>query len=135
MKYNGCILEFTHRRNAELMKAFRNALARQRFIDINQVSEEVVNTPCSRFWVSEERAFAVISALLKGKKHILNDMRPTKREMFQEICRRVETMQMQQTKATLFELVTKAVNSKAPKFYMKPRCAMEIIYKIKKKTR
>ena len=32
----------------------------------------------------------------------------------------------------LSELVMDVVNSPAPKFYMRPRCAMEIIYKIKK---
>ena len=32
----------------------------------------------------------------------------------------------------MFELVLKAVNSPAPKFYMTPRSAMETIYKIKK---
>ena len=131
MKYHGCILEFTDERNDELMRAFREAINKRTFIDITEISEEVVNMPCSRFWVSEERAMVVVAALIKGKP-VLDAMRPTKREMFQEIYNRVLAMQKQFPKASMFELVLKAVNSPAPKFYMTPRSAMETIYKIKK---
>lgn len=131
MKYRGCILEFTHQRNDELMRAFREALDKRPFIDISEVSEVVVNMPCSRFWVSEERAMVVVSAILKGKP-VLDTMRPTKREMFQEIYNRVCRLRQQQPDAPLFDLVMDVVNSPAPKFYMTPRSAMETIYKIKK---
>ncbi|MBO4785730.1 MAG: hypothetical protein J5510_01535, partial [Prevotella sp.] len=134
MKYHGCILEFTDQRNEELMRAFRMAIDKSDFIDIAEISEMVVNTPCSRFWVSEERAMVVVAAMLKGKP-VLNFMRQTKREMFKEIFARVITLRKEHPKAKLFELVMKVVNSPAPKFYMRPRCAMEIIYKIKKKSR
>lgn len=130
MKYHGCILEFTKERNDELMNAFRSAVAKSKFIDITEISEIVVNTPCSRFWVSEERAKVVIAAMLKGKP-ILKIMRHTKREMFIEIHKRVLELKKTKPAAPLLELVTEVVNSPAPKFYMRPRCAMEIIYKIK----
>lgn len=131
MKYHGCILEFTDDRNKELMEAFHKAIEESEFIDIAEISEKIVNMPCSRFWVSEERAIVVISAMFK-RKSVLDPMRPTKREMFQEIFNRVAQMREERPDATLFELVMKVVNSPAPKFYMRPRCAMEIIYKIKK---
>lgn len=131
MKYHGCILEFTDERNKELMRAFREAINKRAFIDITEISEEVVNMPCSRFWVSEERAMVVVAALIKGKP-VLDAMRTTKREMFQEIYSRVQKYQKQFPDASLSELVLKAVNSPSPKFYMTPRSAMEIIYKIKK---
>lgn len=131
MKYHGCILEFTHQRNDELMRAFRKAIATRNFIDISEISQAVVNTPCSRFWVSEERAMVVVSALLKGRP-VLNTMRPTKREMFQEIFSRVLELRKRHPDMPLFDVIMDVVNSPAPKFYMRPRCAMEIIYKIKK---
>ena len=131
MKYHGCILEFTDERNDELMRAFREAINKRTFIDITEISEEVVNMPCSRFWVSEERAMVVVAALIKGKP-VLDAMRPTKREMFKEIYSRVLDYQKQFPDTSMFELVLKAVNSPAPKFYMTPRSAMETIYKIKK---
>lgn len=131
MKYQGCILEFTDERNKELMRVFREAINQRSFIDITEVSEVIVNMPCSRFWVSEERAMVVIAAMMKGKP-ILDAMRPTKREMFSEIYNRVIALRKEQPDRPLFELVLSVVNSPAPKFYMRPRCAMEIIYKIKK---
>lgn len=131
MKHHGCILEFTHHRNAELMKAFREVISGRTFIDIAEVSAEIVNRPCSRFWVSEERAMVVINAMLRNKP-ILSVMRPTKQEMFREIYRRVMDMKQQPPDLSLFDCVIKVVNSPAPKFYMTPRSAMETIYKIKK---
>ena len=131
MKYQGCILEFTDLRNTELMRAYKTCLADRKLISIDEVSQAAVNMPCSRFWVSEERALVVIAAIMKGKP-VLNTMRPTKREMFLEIYRRVCELRKTNKKAPLSELVMAAVNSPAPKFYMRPRCAMEIIYKIKK---
>lgn len=131
MKYHGCILEFTDERNDELMRAFREAVNESDFIDITKISEVIVNKPCSRFWVSEERAMVVIAKMLKGKS-VLNAMRSTKREMFKEIYHRVIELRKERPHASLFELVMKAVNSPAPKFYMTPRSAMETIYKIKK---
>lgn len=131
MKYHGCILEFTDERNKELMKAFRETIKKRTFIDITEISEEIVNMPCSRFWVSEERAMVVVAALIKGRP-VLDAMRPTKREMFQEIYNRVLDLQKEFPGASIFQLALKAVNSPAPKFYMTPRSAMETIYKIKK---
>ncbi len=131
VKYSGCILEFTDERNRELMRAFRQVLSQRKFIDIAEISQTVVNMPCSRFWVSEERATGVVAALIKGKP-VLDVMRPTKREMFTEIFRRVMDIRKECDGLPLAIIVMRVVNSPAPKFYMKPRCAMEIIYKIKK---
>lgn len=130
MKYYGCILDFTDQRNAELIKAYRAAITDCDQICITEVAEKVVNTPCSRFWVSEERATKVCAALMQGKP-VLLPMRPTKREMFQEIYDRVMALKKKRPDETLFNLVLHVVNEPAPKFYMHPRCAMDIIYKIK----
>lgn len=131
MKHKGCILEFTDKRNDELMAAFRAAIAKKSFIDLSEIAKIVVNTPCSRFWVSEERATVVISAMMRGKP-ILDKMRHDKREMFLEINRRVALLRSERPGLPLFDYVLEVVNSPAPKFYMRPRCAIEIIYKIKK---
>lgn len=131
MKYHGCIMEFTCQRNGELMRAFRKAVSEAEHIDIARIAETVVNTPCSRFWVSEERALVVVSAIRKGKD-VLRSMRPTKREMFEEIYRRVCDRKRSRPKDRMTDIIFHVVNSPAPKFYMRPRCAMELIYKIKK---
>ena len=132
MKHKGCISDFAQQRNAELMREFRKVVSSKDFFDITKDFELVVNSPCSRFWVSEERATVVISAMLKGNYCGLDSMRPVKREMFLELKRRVTKLQKDMPEATLFDLVFRAVNSPAPKFYMRPRHAREIIYKMKR---
>jgi hypothetical protein len=134
MKYHGCVLEFTEQRNSELMQAYRRAIAGSSRIDIAEVSVAVVNTPCSRFWVSEERAMVVVNAIEKGKD-CMRRFRATKREMFEEIHRRVVAMRERHPRMSMSEVVFRVVNSPAPKFYMRPRCAMEIIYKLRKRRR
>ena len=124
-------MEFTQHRNKELIRAYREVMNNSGYIDIEKISREIVNSPCERFWVSEERATVVVSAMTKGR-NILKAMRPTKREMFREIYKRVKKLRKTDKKSALSWLVAKVVNSPAPKFYMKPRCAMEIIYKIKR---
>lgn len=112
------------------MAAFRKILAEKPFFDINQDFEQVVNQPCSRFWISEERATAVISAIFRGQP-ILAAMRPTKREMFTEIYHRVQAIRKEEKDMPLCDIVFEVVNSPAPKFYMHPNYARKVIYQIK----
>lgn len=130
MKHKGCYIDFIDQRNKELMQAFRSAIMKPHNKDLNIIFAEVVNTPCSRFWVSEERAMAVVSALDSGQD-ILDSMRPLKKEMFTEIYKRVRRMRSSHKKMSTFDIVFEVVNSEAPKFYLRERCAMDIYYKIK----
>lgn len=130
MKPYGSILEFTKERNADLMRAYRYQLRCAGFIRMRDISVAVVNMPASRFWVSEERATIVVSALLAGRD-LPDNMRPTKCAMFSEIYHRVLKLRKKRPAASVFDLVCEVVNSPAPKFYMLPRSAMDIIYKIK----
>lgn len=130
MKHQGCILQFTEQRNKELMRAYRRVIESSSFIDLSEISVKVVNSPCSRFWVSEERSMAVISAILKGKP-ILDSMRPMKREMYQDMLEIVLRLRNERPNDPLSDIVSDAVHSPAKKFYMMPRCSIEIIYKIK----
>lgn len=88
MKSFGSVLAFTRERNAALLKAYREQVDAASFVRLNEIGEKIVNSPSPRFWVSEERAAAVVSAIMRGKP-VLETMRPTKREMFEEIHRRV----------------------------------------------
>ena len=131
MKHNGCILSFASQRNSELLRAYRNAIRKCNIIRIDEISLITVNTPCSRFWVSEERATAVVSAIYRGYP-ILDTMNPLKREMFQEIYNRSMAILSEHPDQRLSDIVFHVVNSPAPKFYITPRSAMEYISKIKK---
>jgi len=131
MKHPGNTSYFTQMRNQELMRAFRLVLAQKKYFDVKKDFALVVELPCSRFWVSEERATAVISAMLRGQP-ILDTMRPTKREMFLEIFRRVKEKQQELPDIPLCDIVFLVVISPAPKFYMNPKHASDTVYKIKR---
>lgn len=130
MKPFGSVLAFTRQRNAALLKAYREQISAAGFIRLNEIGEKIVNSPSPRFWVSEERATVVVSAIMRGKP-ILETMRPTKREMFAEIHRRVVALKSEHPDWRLCRLVFKVVNSPAPKFYMEVSSALERLFKIR----
>ncbi len=129
MKYFGSILDFTRERNADLMRVYRQKLAEASMIVMPAIFELVAESPASRFWVSEERAAIVVSAMVAGKP--MPRMRSNKREMFNEIYRRYLVMRNDYPDKSVYELVTKIVNQPAPKFYLTPRTVGEFIYRIK----
>lgn len=130
MKSFGSILTFTRERNAALLKAYREQVNAAGFVRMNEIGEKIVNSPSPRFWVSEERAAAVVSAIMRGKP-VLETMRQTKREMFEEIHRRVVALKKLHPDWYLCELVQEVVNSPAPKFYMEVSSALERLFKIR----
>ena len=129
MKYYGSILDFTQERNQELMRVYQEELSKAGYIVMPKIFEQVANSPCSRFWVSEERAVIVISTLLAGK--VIPNMRKNKREMFDEIFRRFLIAREQYPEKSIYALAIMVVNQPAPKFYMTPRTVGELIYRIK----
>lgn len=130
MKSFGSVLAFTRERNAALLKAYRQQIDAAGFIRLREIGENIVNSPSPRFWVSEERAAAVVSAIMRGKP-VLKTMRPTKREMFEEIHRRVVALKQLHPDWNLGRLVCEVVNSPAPKFYMEASSAIERLFKIR----
>lgn len=129
MKYFGSILEFTRERNKDLMRVYREKLSEASIIVMPVIFELVAQSPSSRFWVSEERAAIVISAMAAGRP--MPRMRKNKREMFEEIFRRFVVMHEQQPDKSVYELVALIVNQPAPKFYLTARTVGEFIYRIK----
>lgn len=129
MKYYGSILDFTKERNQELLRVYQEKLSEAGYIIMPKIFEQVANSPCSRFWVSEERAAIVISSLLAGKS--LPNMRKNKREMFDEIFRRFLAVREKYPEKSIYALAIMVVNQPAPKFYLTPRTVGELIYRIK----
>lgn len=134
MKYPGCRMLFTKQRNNELLANYRRIIDNFDIIDIRIVAIAVVNSPCSRFWVSEERAFTVISDLFKGRP-VLEPMNPNKREMYEELFHRVLYYRNLHPDKPLSDIVFMAVNSPAPKFYLQPRTVIEYINQVKKENK
>lgn len=132
MKQRGSKIEFMAERDYELLRTYRRVISGKSRIDLGEVAREVVASGSSRFWVSEERARAVVSAMRK-RRPVLEGMQASKRAMYEELYRRVEALLTARPGATLSEVVTEAVNGPAPGFYMEPRSAIETLYKLRKR--
>ena len=113
------------------MHAYRRVVSGKSHIVLTEVCREVAESPCSRFWVSEERATAVMSELMKGR-YPLDNMGQNKKEMFLEIFKRVLSAKTDGHDGRLFDVVFSVVNSPAPKFYMTPQSVLQILWKIKR---
>ena len=121
------------------MRVYHQILEKTHYIIKPNIFSKVANSPSSRFWVSEERAAIVVSAILSGnedwdllRKHrSLFRMRANKREMFLEIARRVKELQQEFPDKTIYDLTAIVVNQPAPKFYLSARTVGEFIYRIK----
>ena len=136
MKHKGSTTDYLRQRDDALMKAYRDALrAADTAAPYNypDICRRVADSPSPRFWVSEERAAAVIGAIENGKP--LPPMRGARREMFAEIHRRYLKEKAADPGGTVFALAVKIVNSPAPKFYLTPLTVGDFIQRIKKRRR
>lgn len=135
MKHIGCQMEYTEERSRDLLRVYHEHIAKCGRVVMPEVCKAIVEMPSRRFWVSETRAVIVISAMIKGDMQKLNKMRPLKREMFEEIYRRVMLLKQELPNTPLFDLCLMVIEQPAPKFYITPGSAMIYICKIKKKWR
>lgn len=127
MKRIGCCFEYERERNEDLLRAYRECMGKAAAKDLFQT---VVNMPSRRFWVSPERATIVVCSMIKGKGQ--TNMLKNKKEMYQEIYRRVLELKRQNPNTSIYDLVIQVVDSPAPKFYLTPKSARVIIYKIRR---
>lgn len=130
VKYHGTTFEYEDARNKSLLAAYNEVVNANRNLSGYALYVRVVNMPSCRFWVSEERAAIVISAMLKGRS--IENMRQNNREMFTEIYNRVMELRKERPGESVYNLTFDAVNSPAPKFYLTPASAKKIINKIKR---
>ena len=129
MKKKGAVSDFTKQRNEELKNAFKAQLYLLGTIPTEELFTRAAKMPASRFWVSERRAAEVISKMLKGG--MMFGMNRKKREMYIEILIRVKEEMRREPGITVTEATFRAVNSPAPEFYLTPKSARVIIYRIR----
>lgn len=84
-------MEYSQERSDDLMRAYDEYIQSCDYIRMPDVYNNIVNMPSRRFWVSDIRAALVISAMMRGEAR-LDKMCASKREMYEEIYRRVAIM-------------------------------------------
>lgn len=131
MKHKGALMEYSQERIDDLMRAYDEYLASCDYIRMSDVYNNIVNMPSRRFWVSDIRAALVVAAMMRGDAH-LEKMCQSKREMYEEIYRRVTLMHEKYPEKTTSELCAMVVMQPAPKFYLTPGSAKIMVCKARK---
>ena len=124
-------MEYAEERIKDLMRAYDEYISSCVHIRMPDVYAAIVNMESMRFWVSEIRATKVIYAMLRGVP--LKGMRPLKREMFEEILKRVLDLKKRRPELTIRECCCIVVAQPAPKFYLTPGSAKIMVCKARKK--
>lgn len=130
MKKEGNVCEFIAERNAELHASFMEVLRTRTDLALKEMFGVAALMPASRFWVSEERAAFVLSAMLRGEP--LPEMLPKRLEMYLEMKKRAEKLLNRFPDMPMTRVAAAVVYSEAPEFYLEPKSARAIIYRIRK---
>lgn len=124
-------MEYTAERIEDLMRAYDEYISSCEYIRMPEVYANIVNMKSRRFWVSDVRATKVVYSMFRGVP--LKNMRPLKREMFEEIFRRVVAMKKEHPERSIRTCCCIVVAQPAPKFYLTPGSAKIMVCKSRKK--
>lgn len=124
MKKKGSVSDFFAERNAELRKAFFD---QGNYSTCDDVLRQTVKTPTSRFWVDPDRARDVMSRIEKNPDSI-SSMHPERQRMYLALYKRYQQLRSQFPSDPKIKVVSMAIFSGAPEFYLAPSTARDIIY-------
>lgn len=128
MKHHGSCFPYKEQRKKELMTAFHSVISSTRHLNMMNVFREVVSRPCSRYWVTEERAAIVISSI---ERNTYRPLGKYKHEMYMNLYHHYVELRRIMPELSYQELIYRVVNSRAPKFYLSPSLAKIIINTIR----
>ena len=133
MKYKDSESDFKRERDADLLRAYREIISERDNIRLSEIEQKLAQSPSRRFWVSEDRAYIVILDLLKGKS--LDNMIPTRKEMYQEIFRRFQIHKSNEPQLSNMEIIKRVCAEKAPSFYLTPQSIHVILSRVRKEEK
>lgn len=133
MKKTGNTSDFKEDRDRDLMQNFIQVLKTATDTPLREMFGLAAARPARRFWVSEDRAAIVIGAMRRGD--VFPRMFPKRREMYQEIYRRVLEKMKNDPNLCLTHAVNQTVYEEAPSFYLTDESARSIIYRIRERNR
>lgn len=128
MKHIGSITEFYFDRMDAIMRVYDQIISQSSHIIMPEVYNQISQAPAPRFYVSDERALAVIKLLAKGDP--LNQMNPLKAQMFRDLANIVNTLP---NSIPLVDRITQAIHHPAPSFYLSPGSIKIMVCKYRNK--
>lgn len=133
-KHKGSKFEFEEQRDLNLLKVYREVMgASDGTVLQHDIYKMVVMHESERFWVSDERAYAILCKMMRGEHHVLKNMYPLKRKMYKEIYERTMKALKEHPEMPRLEALSKVLASPAPEFYLTPSSAWVILCKAKQR--
>lgn len=127
-------LDFKEERDRDFMDAYKSILKQYGenapFIKKEILIQETVAHPAKRFYVSPEQALRIISRLLKNQK--VNFKNEVKKKMYLALLQKVR--ERLPSEHPLIYIITEAIYTEAPCFYLTPGSASILYYQLIKKT-
>lgn len=124
MKKKGVTAKYYNERIADIWYKYSRVSSGKKQMQMSAF-EDISLMPTRRFWVSEERAYFVVKAMLDGAK--LPRMCKSKTEMYTEIATRVKRLMAEDDTLSVFDACCKVVTAPAPKLYLSPLTVRAII--------
>lgn len=125
MKHLGSISDWKAQRYRNIMREYRKYVQLVSVVNMEECFDYISRQTAERFYISEERAFVVISAILNGKQITTN---PNRNAMFKEILVRVKKYMASNKGCGLKDAIFHVVNQPAPSFYITPGSIKMIFY-------
>lgn len=124
MKKKGSSCDYNAERNAELRKAFFNQGV---YSTSDKVLKKTLKTPTSRFWIDPDRARDIMSRMEKDPE-ALSNMKPERKRMYKALFEKYQKLRKQYPSDPKIRVVSIAIYSGAPEFFIAPATARSIIY-------
>jgi hypothetical protein len=131
MRHKGSDSEFKEIRDNEILALYRKYLNESPNIVVSRMLNQIVNSPSSRFWITEQRAAIVLGQMMKGEE--FPDAYPQKRAMYKELYRRAQQIWKEHPNMSVYSVAAKVVEQPAPSFYMSTTLCGLIISRAKKR--
>ena len=130
MRHKGSISEDSLAMREDFYNSYKKVLASSSYIKLRDIVRKAISSPAPRFYVSPERALAVIQKIKKGES--IAYMSESRRDMYTEIYNRVQSLLETNPYFSIKEAIRKVINSPAPKFYINEGTAIVTLHYIKK---
>lgn len=135
MKRKGSLMEYSEERSRDLARAYHQYVSTHKFIVMGELYSFLAKTAAPCFYVSETRAYQVVSAMIGGKEETYRGMRRQKREMFEEIHKRTMRIAREEPEMTIREIIRKVIRQRAPRFYMSVASIKACLCRMRKEWR
>lgn len=131
MRHKGSDSEFKELRDCEILALYRRYLNESPNIVVSKMLNDIVNSPSSRFWITEQRCAIVLGQMKKGET--FPDAYPQKRAMYRELYRRAEKLWEAHPNMSVYSVASIIVEQPAPSFYMSTTLCNLIISRAKRR--